>query len=132
MSRLFLLLGAFTVMACSTGNCRLNEEAEKRKKEEQAGGAVKVPETKMESRVTDHIRVYKYDGSLQCAQGGQPVAEMQKELKGVQVFSAENKPDGLMHMQMCKSPTGKANVYEIDRRDLEAVKKLGFKLWTFD
>ena len=75
----------------------------------------------------------KYDGSLQCSMGKaiEP-AEMQKELKGLTVHSAINKADGLMHIQQCGTPTGKANVYEIDKKDLPEAKKRGFKEWTFD
>lgn len=79
----------------------------------------------------DRIKVYKYDGSLQCGMGKAIAFEvMQKELKNIKVYSASNKPDGLMHIQQCGTPTGTANVYEIDKKDLEAAKKLGFKLWT--
>ncbi len=79
------------------------------------------------------IKVFKYDGSLQCGMGKAiPAAEMQKELEGITVYSAENKPDGLMHIQVCGSPTGRANVYEIDKSSLELAKKKGFKEWTFE
>ena len=79
----------------------------------------------------DRIKVYKYDGSLQCGMGKAIAFEvMQKDLKNIKVYSAANKPDGLMHIQQCGTPTGTANVYEIDKKDLEAAKKLGFKLWV--
>jgi hypothetical protein len=80
-------------------------------------------------------KVFKYDGSLQCGKGkAVPVAEMQKELTAahIQVYSSANKPDGLMHIQVCGSATGRANVYEIDKTSLEAAKKLGYKEWTFE
>lgn len=86
-----------------------------------------------EVKPTDRVKVFKADGSLQCGQGKAiPVAEMQKQLKGITVFSAVNKMDGLMHIQACGTPTGQSNVYEIDRADLEKAKKLGFREWTFD
>lgn len=82
----------------------------------------------MSSTAIDRVKVFKADGSLQCGQGkATPVAEMQKELKGIKVHSAVNQNDGMMRIQLCGSPTGMINVYEIDRKDLEAALKLGFK-----
>ena len=79
----------------------------------------------------DHVKVYKADGTLQCGQGKKiSISDMQKDLKDIKVYSSENKNDGMMRIQLCGSPTGNANVYEIDRKDLEAALKLGFKEWT--
>lgn len=79
------------------------------------------------------VKVYKYDGSLQCNQGKAiPLEQMAKELKGVQVFSSQKKADGLMHIQVCGSPTGMANVFEILEGDLTKAEKFGFKKWTFE
>ncbi len=79
------------------------------------------------------IKVFKYDGGLQCGVGKPvPVAEMKKELDGIQIYSSENKPDGLMHIQACGTPTGRANVFEIDRTSLESAIKKGFKEWVFE
>lgn len=146
---LVAMLFAAVLAGCSSGNCRKNQmkdtpefydkavekvegtqavqSAEKAKKE------AKENAIKAVAKVTDRVRVFKYDGSLQCNQG-KPIAlaEMQKELKGIQVYSAENRRDSLMRIQVCGAPTGQANVYEIDRRDLDQAKKLGFQIWTFD
>lgn len=93
----------------------------------------KIQEAQIATKPSDRVRVFKYDGSLQCNMGKSvALAEMQKDLKSIQVFSSENKSDSLMRIQQCGTPTGKANVYEIDRKDLDAAKKLGFQLWTFD
>ncbi|MBY0451380.1 MAG: hypothetical protein K2P92_00005, partial [Bdellovibrionaceae bacterium] len=76
------------------------------------------------------VFVYKPDGSLQCGQGSRITPEdMKKELGAIKVFSSENKSDGMMRIQVCGAPTGMANVYEIDQKDLEAALKLGFKKW---
>lgn len=81
----------------------------------------------------DRIKVYKYDGSLQCGQGkATSVADMAKELKGLQIFSSASKPDNLMRTMVCGSPTGQANVYEIEKTKLAEAKKRGFKEWTFE
>lgn len=79
------------------------------------------------------VKVFKYDGSQQCGMGKAiPVAVMQKDLAGITVFTAENKADGLMHIQACGTPTGRANVYEIERTSLEVAQKKGFKEWVFE
>lgn len=81
---------------------------------------------------TNRVKVFKYDGSKQCGMAeATPIDKMQKELKGIKVYSSENLADGLMHIQACGTPTGKANVYEIDKKDLAAAKKLGFKEWIW-
>ena len=125
MNKLLILIPVMFVFgACSHGNCRSQKAPEKT-----AAAASEVPVTK--SAATDRVKVYKPDGSLQCGQGKAIlVSEMQKELKNIQVYSAVNKNDGLMRIQVCGSPTGNSNVYEIDRKDLEAALKLGFKEWT--
>lgn len=93
-----------------------------------SGGTAMKPESKL-----DRVKVYKPDGSLQCGQGkAVPVADMQKDLKDIKVFSSFNKNDGMMRIQVCGSPTGNSNVYEIERKNLEAAVKLGFKEWTYD
>ena len=60
-----------------------------------------------------------------------PLEEMAKELDNIKVYSKANKADGMMHIQVCGSSTGQANVYEIAKADLEAAIKKGFKAWQF-
>lgn len=126
MSKLLMILPLlFVVGACSHGNCRSQKNGEMTAKTSE------VPV--VASSTTDRVKVYKSDGSLQCGQGKQiSLAEMQKQLKGIVVHSSANKNDGLMRIQVCGSPTGNHNVYEIDRKDLEAALKAGFKEWTFE
>lgn len=114
--------------ACSNANCRAQHE----EKRQQAATRLKEGGDPLnKTSVADRVRVYKPDGSLQCGQGKAiPVEEMQKELAGLTIHSADNRPDGLMHPQACGFPTGRANVYEIDRKDLETAIKKGFKEWT--
>jgi hypothetical protein len=108
---------------CADGNCRSQQKPAEAKAMDQ-----KAPKTS-----TDTVKVYKYDGSLQCGMGKAiAIADMQKELQGINVYSTESKSDGLMRTQVCGSPTGKANVYEIDRSQLTEAKKRGFKEWTFE
>jgi len=70
------------------------------------------------------VRVFKYDGSLQCGMGhAVPLEKMKIELANIVVQSQEKKSDGLMSVQMCGSPTGYANVYQIDSNELEKSKR---------
>lgn len=88
------------------------------------GGAVSDSATTQERTVF----VYKPDGSLQCGMGKAiPVEEMEKQLSGIRVHSRQNRPDGLMHIQVCGSPTGMINVYEIPATALKEAEGRGFK-----
>jgi len=57
--------------------------------------------------------------------------EMRKELDGIRIYDEEKKSDGLMRAAVCGSPTGQANVYKIEKKDMEKAEENGFKLWTF-
>ena len=143
MKWISLSILSMTLFGCATGKClnQANGPAEKTGTVAAAtatggtptntnptpGGVVK-PDSKL-----DRVKVYKPDGSLQCGQGKAiPTADMQKDLKNLKVYSSSNQNDGMMRIQVCGSPTGNNNVYEIDRKNLEAAIKLGFKEWTFD
>lgn len=119
--------GLLILGGCSTGNCRSQKEAQAKEQAPQAQ-----VEMKSEAPISERVQVYKYDGSLQCGMGkAVSVTDMQKDLKEIKVYASVNKTDGLMRIQQCGTPTGTANVYEIEKKDLEAAKKLGFKLWTY-
>ena len=77
--------------------------------------------------------VYKYDGSLQCSQGHQSsLDQTAQQLEGVKIYSQEKRTDTLMRVQVCGQPTGRANVYEISKQDLQRALDLGFKVWDFE
>ena len=80
-------------------------------------------------RETDTIVVYKYDGSMQCEEGGASVEDMQRELTraGVEVVCGLKAQDGRAYPAMCGAATGRINVYTIDATDLDAAEALGFK-----
>jgi hypothetical protein len=114
------------VSSCSTAKCKIEE----RPPVEIKGTEKTMTESK---DLTSHVRVYKPDGSLQCGQAPKvDLSEMKKDLQDIQVFSSENKHDGLMRVQMCGHPTGTCNVYEISSADLDKAIKLGFKKWNKD
>lgn len=124
-----LLAGA--LLSCSQGHCR-------RKKEVPATAApVEAPPEPPNKAAANNnpgrVLVYKYDGSLQCGKGkAQTVEAMAKELAGIQIFSSLKKPDGMMHIQVCGSITGMANVYEIAAKDLPKAEAKGFQRWSFE
>ena len=57
---------------------------------------------------------------------------MAKELKGIPIVSSTKKSDGLMHIQVCGSLTGMANVFEIPNKYLKQTETKGFKKWSFE
>lgn len=123
-------------LGCATGNCRETEDAAAKKKMAAETAPLKpgdIPVTKPTAGPNEKAKVYKYDGSLQCGMGKAiSPEEMKKELGKIRVHSAISKADGLMHIQQCGTPTGQVNIFEIDKTDLAAAKKLGFKEWTMD
>lgn len=128
MKWIFAIVMSFGLAACSSGNCRAQDRSNLKTLEKGTAG-----DPMLKPSQADRVKVYKADGSLQCGQGKAiPVADMQKELGNIQVFSSQNKNDGMMRIQVCGSPTGNSNVYEILRKDLEAAQKKGFKEWTND
>lgn len=128
--KLFSLLFACTVLgACSTPHCRRAPEEPKTQElvtpEQVVGPAAP-------ANPTGKVFVFKYDGSQQCGMGKKiPLDVMAKQLKNIKIYSKANKNDGMMHIQVCGSITGFANVYEIDAKDLPAAEKLGFKKWDY-
>lgn len=129
---------AILVVGCASGNCRY--QADQKAAQNANNSAATSPETKPDVSLppgaqmkSDRVKVFKYDGSLQCGMGKAIALDaMKKDLKGISVYSSANLQDGLMHVSACGTPTGKANVYEIDRSNLEKAIKAGFREWTFD
>ena len=129
-ANLSLILTLLFVVGCAQSNCR-------RKKE-----VPEIPSIQMKSDSSttvdgpvahvQRVLIYKYDGSKQCGvKKGQSLAEMEKDLQGIKIFSREKRPDGLMHIQVCGADTGMANVYEISAGDLAKAEAKNFKLWKF-
>lgn len=112
---------------CSTGNCR-----SKQIQAEQAGPEVQPKENKLlpDPTVTERVRVFKANGSLQCSQGKSiDPATMAKELKDIPVYKSAMESDGKMRIQMCGAPTGNVNVFEIDKTNLDRALGFGFTEW---
>lgn len=129
---------AILVVGCASGNCRY--QAEQKAVQNAANNPTATAESKPDAGLpagaqmkSDRVKVFKYDGSLQCGMGKAIALDtMKKDLKGITIYSSANLQDGLMHVSACGTPTGKANVYEIDRVNLEKAIKAGFREWTFE
>jgi hypothetical protein len=70
------------------------------------------------------VKVFRYDGSLQCGMGqAVPLDEMAKELAAVniKVLSSEKGVVLGFIIALCGAPTGMANVYEIAKDDLPRI-----------
>ena len=88
----------------------------------------------------DTVKVFRYDGSLQCGMGqAVPLDEMAKELTAIsiKVLSSEKRVVSGFVIALCGAPTGIANVYEIAKDDLprlpanrQGVKR--FQPWVYD
>src|SRR6266478_1119883 len=88
----------------------------------------------------DTVKVFRYDGSLQCGMGqAVPLDEMAKELAAVniKVLSSEKRVVSGLIIALCGAPTGMANVYEIAKDDLpriltdrQGIKR--FRPWVYD
>ena len=75
-----------------------------------------------------HLRVFKTDGSRQCdKRSGIALDVMERELAGIPVYAKEKRADGLMHIQVCGSPTGMINLFEIDQTNLKQAEERGFR-----
>lgn len=114
------------LLACSSHPCKIEERTDI-----VMTGNEKVSTAQKD--LTQRVFVFKPDGSLQCGQGEKiEAASMKKDLGKIEVYSSENKHDGMMRIQVCGAPTGYNNVFEINKSDLEAALKLGFKKWMRD
>lgn len=117
------------LVGCAEGHCRRQVDAPQAAQPLPPATEEVAPKTTTQ----DYVFVFKYDGSLQCGQGKAITPEtMAKELAGIPVKSMNKKGDGLMHIQVCGSTTGKANVFEIPSQFLKKAEGKGFKKWTFE
>jgi len=73
-------------------------------------------------------KVYKYDGSIQCENGGISLEIMSQELTraGIDIICAQKGSDGYPRIVMCGLPTGKINIFQINTVDLSSADNLGF------
>jgi hypothetical protein len=126
-----VLFPYFMALGCTQGHCRRKVEAPSAVPILESPSEVAAATSKPEEK--DRIYVYKYDGSLQCQKAKSIAVDvMAKELKGIPILSSIKKSDGMMHIQVCGTITGMANVYEIPTRFLKQAEARGFKKWNFE
>ncbi len=126
MKYFIVILSLLFVTACSTTNCGNERRFNSAKTDETTKMTLDKGALNMKK-----IKVAKEDGTLQCSRGKLiPLADMQKDLKEITVFSSKSQNDGMMRIQVCGAPTGNYNVYEILESDLEKAQSFGFKLWN--
>ena len=114
-----MLTASLFVIGCSSTKCRRYHDL---------SDASKTKWVAEDKGATARVFVFKEDGSRQCGMGQAVRPEvMQKELEGIEVFSSDNRSDGMMHIQACGAPTGRINVYEIRQVDLDRALKKGFR-----
>lgn len=130
-----LVMALAGLFACAAGPCKNEMRGDEGSAPLGFAPNPNKPEVTMSDRETpsyQRLLVFKFDGTLQC-QGDKaiPLETMQKELTdaGIQVFSAKHQSSGFMMTQVCGSPTGMINLYEIPKRDLDKAQALGFKEW---
>ncbi len=78
----------------------------------------------------DTILIYKDSGEKQCGMGKTvPLDEAKAilEKKKILVYESHTQDDGLIHMQLCGSASGKIHVFSILKKNLKKAQTLGFK-----
>jgi PBP1b-binding outer membrane lipoprotein LpoB len=131
---ILVILSSFFVASCSTTTCANDHKFDAMKlstknvsNESVSGAKMTLDKSQLNMK---KIKVAKPDGTLQCSQGKEiSIADMQKDLKAILVFSSANQTDGMIRIQMCGTPTGHHNVYEILESDLAEAIKYGFSVW---
>jgi hypothetical protein len=79
---------------------------------------------------THLVKIYKYQGSLQCQGGGESLKQMRRQLlkAGVKVKQANCGVDGMMYPSVCGAADGKINIFTIPRTSLTKAQAQGFNL----
>jgi hypothetical protein len=118
-------------IGCANGPCRKLKHPELAPGGAPALAAVNeeksAPEAVLHEAADGRVFVARPDGSLQCGmKKGLDLNEVEKDLKGIKVYSASKRPDGKVHIQVCGSGTGVMNVYEIPVSSLTDAEKRGF------
>ena len=76
-----------------------------------------------------HIKVFKYDGSVQCDTSAIGLDEMAMELinVGIDVVCSQKGNDGSLRAAVCGAGTGNINIYTINTSNLPDAEALGFE-----
>ena len=143
MHKLLAISAALLTVSCSHGTCNnlpQREVAQEGKVSTTGPELLPVDEpakkaeapAKPEKRLPS-IEVFKATGELQC---GETKGLTQDEMKSfltknkISVYEGRTQSDGMMHMTLCGSPSGKIHIFSIPKKDLKRAEKLGFKTWV--
>jgi len=76
-----------------------------------------------------YVKVYKHDGSVQCASAGVAPNVMAAELinAGIDVICSQKGHDGMNRIAVCGAATGNINVYTINMTSLPVAESINFK-----
>ena len=76
-----------------------------------------------------YVKVYKYDGSIQCDSAGVELDTMALELIniGIDVVCSQKGHDGLVRATVCGGDTGNINIFKINRVNLSDAESIGFE-----
>lgn len=80
-------------------------------------------------------QVFRYDGTLQCNMGKEvPLEVMEKQLteQGIAVSGRKKGVHPAVIPTVCGAPTGRCNVYEIQKDQIEKALAMQFQWWPFD
>jgi hypothetical protein len=74
------------------------------------------------------VKVFKYDGSVQCGSAGIDLDVMVFELinGGVDVLCSQKGHDGLVRATVCGNDTGNINIYKIHKSNLTDAENISF------
>lgn len=98
------------------------------------GGIVLLP-TQLAARpapppTTHLVKIYKYQGSLQCQGGGLSLKQMRQQLlrAGIKAVKSSCGVDGMIYPAVCGAPDGKINIFTINSKSLVKAQSQGFDL----
>lgn len=131
MNRLFILLLPLLVIGCASGKCRQKKDEKTFLEHVENLPHFKTKEAQsIKPGDLDVVQIYKEDGTRQC-ESIRPVPatnlKQQLETNGIKVLKVEHTSDGVMHIQVCGSTTGRIYVFDIQRLHLQKALKLGYR-----
>jgi hypothetical protein len=122
---------SLSLVACASGKCRQKKDEKTFVEQVENLPHFKTKEAKsIKPGDLDTVKIYKADGTRQCEPTRPiPATELKTQLEtnGVKVLKIEHTTDGVMHIQVCGSETGKIYVFDIQRLHLQKALKMGYK-----
>ncbi len=135
MGKLASLLPILLMAACSHGQCSNTpqkpvENAATVNEDGTPSVTAAPPPAAPKTSPPGSVQVYKASGDKQCGTGQATPIEKMKDIltkNKVTVLEAHTQNDGMMHAQLCGSPSGEIHVFSISKSQVKKAKALGFK-----